>query len=89
MSCYVVAYDLMKSGQNYECLIKKLKAYGTYWHAQGSVWFVVSDQTAVQIRDSLSSCLDSNDKLIVAKLEGEAAWIGYGKEVSDWLLEQL
>lgn len=79
----------MKQGQNYDCLYKKLDAYPTRWHAQGSVWVIVTSETAVQIRDKLASCLDANDKLFVARLSGEAAWTGYGKEVSDWLLKQL
>jgi CRISPR/Cas system-associated endoribonuclease Cas2 len=89
MSSYIVAYDLHKQGQNYECLIQKLKQYGTHWHVQQSVWIVISDQTSSQIRDFLSPCLDTNDKLIVAKLSGEAAWRGYTDAVSQWLKQYL
>lgn len=89
MATYIVTYDLMKQGQNYTCLTKKLDAYPTHWHAQGSVWLIETNQSAVDIRENLSSCLDANDKLLVARLSGEAAWKGYSNNVSSWLNDRL
>jgi hypothetical protein len=89
MGAFVVTYDLMKQGQNYNCLIAKLNAYPIHWHAQGSVWIIETAKSAAQIRDELMSCLDANDKLIVARLEGEAAWIGYNSGISEWLKGRL
>jgi len=89
LACYVVSYDLHTPGQKYDCLTKKLEAYGTHWHAQGSVWFVVTTSSATDIRDNLNACLDSNDKLIVAKLSREAAWTGYSDSISAWLKKHL
>lgn len=89
MACYIVAYDLHEEGQNYNCLHKKLKAYPTHWHMQGSVWIVSTDETAKQIRDHLKPCLDKNDDLFVGKLSGEAAWSGYSGDVSEWLKKFL
>lgn len=88
MSAYIVSYDLIKQGQNYECIIKKLEAYSNHWHMQQSVWIVVSDQTATQIRDSLKKCLDSNDKLFVGKLSA-AAWEGYSDKAGKWLIDVI
>lgn len=89
MSTYIVAYDLMAQGQNYTCLTTKLKAYPTHWHMQGSVWIHETQQSAVQIRNSLQACLDENDKLMVARLEGEAAWSGCSDKIGQWLEERL
>jgi hypothetical protein len=89
MATYIVSYDLMKQGQNYTCIVQKLNADPIHWHAQGSVWIIETNQTAVQVRDHLQSCLDSNDKLIVARLHGEAAWMGYGDNITNWLKERL
>jgi len=86
---FVVVYDLMKQGQNYSCLVKKLEAYPTHWHAQGSVWFIETSESAAQIRDYLSPCLDANDKLIVARLDGEAAWQGHSQHNGQWLKGRL
>lgn len=89
MPSYVVAYDLHKQGQNYDCIIKKLEGYPTHWHMQQSVWVIVTSQSAVQIRDNLQPCLDANDKLFVGQLSGQAAWVGYNQNISDWLMRQL
>ena len=56
---------------------------------QQSVWLLITNQSAKQVRDIVGECLDPNDKLIVAKLSGEAAWKGYGDKISEWLKETL
>lgn len=84
MSAYIVSYDLNQHGQNYTCIINKLKAYSSHWHMQGSVWIVVTDQTASEVRDYLKPCLDANDQLFVGLLSA-AAWFGYSDEVGEWL----
>lgn len=89
MTTYIVAYDLHQPGQKYDCLREKLEAYGTYWHMQGSVWIIATAQSAAQVRDNLSTCLDSNDKLFVAALTGEAAWKGYTDDGNKWLKDIL
>jgi len=83
MSIYIVSYDLNKVGQNYSCITEKLKAYPKHWHAQQSVWFIVSSGNASRIRDELQTCLDSNDSLFVGQLSS-AAWTGLGQEFSRW-----
>ncbi len=87
MSTFVVTYDLIKSGQNYDCVTAKLRSYGYYCHLQGSVWIIKSEKSAAQIRDNLKLCLDANDKLFVATLTGEAAWIGHSDKISKWIKE--
>jgi len=89
MATYIVTYDLYKQGQNYDCLIKKLKEYGTHWHMQQSVWIIGTSQSASQICDNLKACIDDNDKLFVGKLSGEAAWVGYKQEITKWLKGML
>lgn len=89
MSAYIVTYDLHAQGQNYDCLIAKLKTYPSWFHMQKSVWIVTSNNTATQIRDHLNGCLDRNDKLFVGKLNGEAAWIGYTSSDTEWLKKNL
>lgn len=89
MPAYIVAYDLKKQGQNYECLNEKLTEFGTYWHMQGSVWIIVTEWTAAQIRDDLKPCLDRNDNLFVGKLSGQAAWEGFTSDDNKWLKSAL
>lgn len=85
MTTYIVSYDLLVPGQKYECLKRKLEAHGTYWRFQQSAWLVRTNASAAQIRDDLNGCLDSNDKLMVAGLSGEAAWSGYTEQDARWL----
>lgn len=89
MPAYIVVYDLHTPGQNYECLTEKIEAYGYYWHVQRSVWIIVTRDSAEAIRDNLKQCLDRNDKLLVARLSGEAAWSGYKDDDGSWLKSAL
>lgn len=89
MSAYIVGYDLSEPGQQYACLKERIEAYGYYCHLQKSVWIIVTSDSAASIRDNLKVCLDRNDSLFVARLSGEAAWIGLDTEVSDWLMKAL
>lgn len=89
MPAYIIAYDLHEAGQNYTCIIDRLKKYGTYCHLQQSVWIINTNQSAVQVRDNLMKCLDRNDKLFVGLLGGEAAWTGYPDNISNWLRQHL
>ena len=70
---YIVSYDLMKSGQDYPRIIDRLKQWGGL-RVLYSVWLVRTDSTSVQLRNDLQSHLDANDRIVVAKLTGEAAW---------------
>lgn len=89
MSAYIVAYDLRKKGRNYDCVHEKLNRYPWHWHMQESVWVIQTTQSAVQICDSLESCLDSNDTLFVGKLSREVAGEGLPEEGEEWLKNVL
>lgn len=89
MAAYIVTYDLAQQGQNYSCLYARLRSYPTHWHMQQSVWIVVTPESAVDLRNTLTACLDANDRLFVARLANEAAWRGYAENVSDWIKNQL
>ena len=88
MKTYLIGYDL-KTGQDYENLITAIKKYGTWWHCLDSTWLIKTDDTAVEVRDNLKKHIYSNDKLLVAKLSGEAAWFGFSEECSSWLKDNL
>lgn len=89
MSTLLITYDLLQSGQNYARLIEKIKSYRTWCHLQQSVWLISTDSTCVQVRGHLSESIDSNDKLFVAKLGEDAAWIGYQAQISKWIKETV
>lgn len=74
MPCYLISYDLRKQGQDYSGLHNAIRAYGTWAKINESFWAVVTEQSAVEIRRSLSDHLDENDRLMVIKSGTEAAW---------------
>lgn len=90
MAVYVISYDLKSPGRNYSELYRRIKSYSGWAHIVESTWAVVSTQTSVQVRDYLSSALDSNDRLFVGVLRAPAAWTdSIPDEVSRWLKRNL
>jgi hypothetical protein len=91
MTTFAIGYDLHPSkGETYDELIEAIKQVGSnWWHHLDSTWVVVSDRTAVQIRDSLLSHLKSDDQLLVIRLSGEGAWTGFNEKGSGWLKTNL
>ncbi|MBN5437467.1 hypothetical protein H0S68_00340 [Serratia sp. AXJ-M] len=87
MSVYQINYDLRKQ-KDYSSLVERIKSYGTWCHPLESTWIIVTNQSAVQVRDHLKAVMDSDDGLLVTRLQWE--WAGYGlsKEISDWLGSQ-
>lgn len=69
--------------------IEEIKKFGTWCHGLDSTWIVKTNLEASQIYDRLYLKIDNNDKLIVIRLKREAAWIGFNKQCSDWLKENL
>ena len=89
MAAFLITYDLNRPGQNYPQLYKAIERLGGWWHHIESNWIVISSDTAAQIRDTIAKYIDFNDKLLVAKLSGDAAWQGFSTEGSEWLKDNL
>lgn len=74
MAVYLISYDLDKPGQDYTDLIKAIEQIGGV-KTLFSEWFVVTQtMNAKTIFDRLSPFVDSNDRLLVLGLSGEAWW---------------
>ena len=73
MACYIVSYDLVNQ-RDYDDLIDAIKSYGTWAHIHESVWAVVSEKTASEIRDDLWQHMDADDRLFVLRSGTAAAW---------------
>ncbi len=89
MTTYIVTFevadDLKKSA-----LKEKLKTYGTFCPIHDNCWAIVSDQTPVQIRDSLGSTVSESDRIFVIRSGTYSAWINsYGTKHDEWLKERL
>lgn len=90
MSSYLISYDLMTPGKDYNKLFSAIKELSSTWcRCLYSTWVIKTSYTAVQVRDCLRQYIDSNDKLLVVTLTGDAAWFGIIKECSNWLKNEL
>jgi hypothetical protein len=86
---YLISYDLNRPGQDYTDLIEALKRFPNWWHHLDSTWVVRSQQSAIDICRSLIRYLDDNDEILVASVQGDAAWWGFDQKGSDWLKSTL
>jgi len=77
MPTYLVTYDLKAPGRKYEPVWDYLKSTGTHWHFLGSCWLIVTTKTAAQVRDDLRPLIDSNDRVMVVRVDG-ANWATQG-----------
>ena len=92
MKVYQINYDLRKQ-RNYDELYKKIQSYSNWCRPLESCWLVISDKSAVDIRNDLQTVLDADDGLLVTRLKGEAAWqkinSDQNNQMTNWLKDNL
>jgi len=86
-NCKLVTYDLDKPGQNYNAVISAIKNY-KWAKVCESAWIVQTEDSCVTVRDHIQQSMDTNDRIFVTGLSGEAAWNNVICS-SDWLKENL
>lgn len=91
MNTYIVTYDLRReaSSDDYQRLIELIKEEGIWARLGGSSYLIQSFSSAVELRDKFKCILEKDDMLYVGKVDAPAAWYGYNKEVSDWIIKKL
>ena len=90
MKTYLISYDLNRPGQDYSELFEAIKAEcQTWWHHLDSTWIIKTESDAASVRDALMKHIDTNDELLVVRLSGEGAWVGFNDKGSKWLKENL
>jgi hypothetical protein len=83
---YHISYDLRAPGRNYGGLYQEIKNISQRWcHPLDSTWYIVTDLSALQVRDTLWALMDNSDDLVVTCATVPGAWIGLSSETSDWL----
>lgn len=87
MKNILVAYDLNKSGQNYDRLISYIKSYRVWAKINQSVWYIKSDKSATQIRDELLRYIDDNDSVFVAEMSA-VSWF-LPQEIGEYIRKNL
>ena len=89
MTTYIVTFDVTDNLSKSQ-IKEKLKQYAGYCAVHGNCWAIVSDQTPVQIRDSLSEVISESDRVFIIRSGTSAAWRNsYGTEYDEWLKEKL
>ncbi len=86
---YIISYDLRSPGQNYENVHGVIKNYHSWAKLGGSAYIILTNETAIQIRDKIRAVIDANDQLFVGAVNAPAAWVGMGDEVTEWLMSNL
>ena len=81
----IISYDLVNPGQNYEKLLRLIKAYASWARLGGSAYLIYANATPAQVRDYLLPALDRNDKLFVGVSPPPSAWFGMPDDVSKWI----
>jgi hypothetical protein len=76
VNSYLVTYDVRdpSTPEVYEELHKAIKSYGTWAHITESCWAVLSEKSAIEIRDHLLQTLRAQDRLFVLQSARVAAW---------------
>ncbi len=75
MNRYMISYDLLIPGKNYDNLISRLYAIGAV-RILFSQWELNTTASAQTVCQDLIKHIDSNDRLLVTGLTGEAWWTG-------------
>jgi hypothetical protein len=88
MPCYVVSYELKQPRTQYLDFIEALKSYDSWAQVLDATWVVVSDRTAVEVRDHLAEFLDTGDGIFVQESGRESAWQDVRCD-NQWLRDQL
>lgn len=89
MTCYIVTFEVSDISRKSQ-LKEKLKQYDMYCPIHDNCWAIVTDQTAVQVREFVDAVLNSADRIFVIRSGSEAAWRNtYGDQNSNWLKKHL
>jgi len=88
MACYIVTFEPI--GANADQTIRdRLKTLTGYCPINSSCWGVLTEKTAVELRDFLSHGLPAS-RIFVVRSGTEAAWRNsYGEKNNEWLKKNL
>ncbi len=89
MACYIVVFEV-NDATRLASLKESLKSFSGYCPLTVHSWAITTGETAVNVRDKLSACLDRGDRIYVFRSGTEGAWRNaYGEENNEWLKKNL
>lgn len=75
MKTYLITYDLRKTGQNYDGLIRAIELYPNR-HPMQSTWFIKTDASAEAVFNHLKAFVDPNDSIFISEVTAnKQGWI--------------
>ena len=89
MSTYIVAFEVSDSTKKNN-VKQKLRKYSGSCPINDNCWAIISEDTPVEIRDSLFESMDKDDRVFVIRSGTYSAWQNaYSKKNNEWLQEHL
>jgi hypothetical protein len=68
----IITYALNNQAKDYAPFFEAIKANATeWWHFMDSTWIVNTTHGAHQFAQLLYPCIETSDRLLVARLQGE------------------
>lgn len=84
MNRLLISYDLIAPGRYYEPLFDYIKSFPKFAKPLESLWLIKTSKNYETVRDKLIRLIDSNDKILVIDITGDAAsWHNIPK--SSWI----
>lgn len=89
MAVYSISYDLNNPGQKYENVYSVIRSFSGYEHIMESTWLVFTSLSASQISDKFASYIDSNDKMLISKINANEYQGRLTKDTWKWIREHV
>ena len=89
MAAYIVACGFQPNPVQSEKIAGRLSAHGEFRRIHSGMWLLQAEEEALDILPDLAACVDAEDALFVARLQGDAAWQGYPSSLGSWTTDLL
>jgi hypothetical protein len=91
MNILLISYDLgvPETSEDYKTVIDYIKLHN-WAKPLKSLWLIKTDKTTSTVRDELNSITDTNDKILVVNITGDAwATARISSNVTEWMKSNL
>lgn len=89
MNVYLISYDLVSPGQHYPQVHAAIRSIGEWSKPLESTWFVKTNLSVSQVRDTVQKAMDSNDKLLVIQVTRNMAGFRLPDAVWKWMTDNI
>lgn len=85
MAAYIVSCEFQANADQHSRLSERLAAFGEFRQLNSAMWLLNTRDDAVDMLEGLSDCIAVDDKLLIARLQGDAALEGYSPPLAEWV----